>query len=140
MFVAGRPAWSSGYFTFKVTKSGPKDQTISKFDESQTIGDPKTGKHIVTTYRRIYPKSKGGVGIWKLQVIPHFSKVKGIDPSLKYGCVITVHSSSSPTMYREISNWLDARRKLAEALLKQEQPPKIAAREREEPLTLARVP
>jgi len=138
MFVAGRPAWSDGYFTFRVTKSGPKDWTVSKFDEAQSIGDPSTARQIRTTYRRVYRKDHGGVGLWKLQVVPHFTRVKGVGHTLKYGCVISVRSASSSTIYKETSEWLESRRKMAEAWLEQRQAEKMIIPEAEQQVTLAR--
>lgn len=139
-FVAGRPAWSDGYFRIRVIKSGPKERTVSKIDASETIGDVNTRKRITTTYREVYPKKHGGVGVWKLRVIPHFTRKSGIEKSLKYGCVVTVESSYANNIYKDISKWLEERKKiaLAEKILQQQETP-VPVQKEEEQMTLARV-
>jgi len=114
VFVVGKPGWSKGFFSLKIGKSGPRDQTVSEFDQQESIGDPR---FIHSTFRRIFRLERGGVGVWDLDVEPHFPDNPGIDSSLKYGCVVAVQSSYAPTIYRDTERWVSEDRRRAEVLL-----------------------
>lgn len=107
-FVCGKPAKSKGYFTYRIFKSGVRSSSNVRPEGS--YGAIRRHSHgsfkVYSTFQAIFDIKRGGKGIWDFQIIPHFNQTVNMDPSLKYGCVITVESTQNMDIYSDVSKWL----------------------------------
>jgi hypothetical protein len=99
--VSTRPADSKTYLRFRLVKSGAKvDSTPPK--PREYFGSFRVG----TTYQSIYDVKRGGKGLWTMDIWPLFDHTLGVDPGIKYGCVISIESGKHKDVFSQIASWM----------------------------------
>lgn len=122
VLVVGKPLRSQGYLRLRLYPTGLKATTVPKPSALEKIGPSILRWKVSTTYREVIPVHRGRKGAWTMKIFPHFDRVLGTEPSLRYGCVVCVESLEHRSVYHPIASWLEKKKRLAEAQAKAEQP------------------
>lgn len=88
------------YIRLSFKRPGLRDVTSLK--KGARIGSRKCN----CTYRERLPIERGSVGVWRVDVFPHFSKLP-VHQKIKYGIVIAVSSSKNNDVYSAIMKWVE---------------------------------
>jgi hypothetical protein len=88
------------YIRLSFKRPGLRDATSLK--KGARIGSRKCN----CTYRERLPIERGSVGVWRVDVFPHFSSLP-IHQRIKYGIVIAVSSNKNNDVYSAIMKWIE---------------------------------
>jgi len=80
----------------------PGVRTATPLKKGLRIGSRKC----YCTYRETISVKRGSVGVWKMDILPHFAGLP-IPQKLKYGIVVAVCSSKKADVYSSIEKWLE---------------------------------